>query len=384
VRDDFARIAATGFDSVRIFLRWEDFQPEPWHIDTAALAHLVETMEIARAASLVVMPTLFTGHMSGVNWIPGWALGDDAGDARFRVVSGGVVMGSRLASWYADASVQHAQALLAREAAHAIAGHESLLAWDLGNENSNCVVPTDRGQARQWLARMADGIHDADRRARVTIGLHMEDLEEDRHLGPREASEFCDFLTMHGYPGYASWAQSATDERVLPFLAEITRWLGRGCDVLFSEFGVPTRRSGEPASAGPDRVEEEVAEAYVARALRALAESSATGAMLWCHADYAEALAQEPPFDRAVHERSFGVFRADGEPKPVARAVQAFVEERRIVQRPDPSALHETERPAHREKEPSIAWIDADPDAFWQSPKSELVRLFGRYCEAKR
>ena len=43
-------------------------------------------------AGLAIVPTLFTGHMSGVDWIPGWALGGTERDARFRVVSGGRVV----------------------------------------------------------------------------------------------------------------------------------------------------------------------------------------------------------------------------------------------------------------------------------------------------
>ena len=70
----------------------------------------------------------------------------------------------------------------------------------------------------------------------------MEDLQEDPTLGPREASDTCDVLTMHGYPIYADWADGATDEQLLPFLARLTRWLGAGRDVIFSEFGLPTYR----------------------------------------------------------------------------------------------------------------------------------------------
>ncbi len=192
------------------------------------------------------MPTLFTGHMSGVNWIPSWALGEEAGDDRFRVVSGGRVAASRLANWYSDASIVQAQSALAREVAGALAGHRALWAWDLGNENSNCAVPPDKAHAREWLLRVTDAIRGADADALVTLGLHMEDLEQDRNLGPREAAEVCDFLQMHGYPGYATWADGPTDERVLPFLARLTRWLGGGADVLFAEFGVPTTKRGEP------------------------------------------------------------------------------------------------------------------------------------------
>ena len=87
---------------------------------------------------------------------------------------------------------------------------------------------------------MASAIRAADATAMVTTGLHMEDLEHDRHLGPHEAAQVCDFLTMHGYPIYADWAEGGTDDRLVPFLAEVTRWLGGGRDVLFSEFGLPT------------------------------------------------------------------------------------------------------------------------------------------------
>ena len=48
-------------------------------------------------------------------------------------------------------------------------------------------------------------------------------------------------------PIYADWAESPTDEHLLPFLAHLTRWLGDGRDVLFTEFGLPTYRRGDPA-----------------------------------------------------------------------------------------------------------------------------------------
>ena len=152
VAADFARIAACGLDSVRVFLTWEDFQPAPDRVDREMLDRLVAVADLAGGLGLALIPTLFTGHMSGVNWIPAWALGGSGGDHRFRVVSGGRVVAAGLRNWYTDAAVGDAQALLAAEAAAALAGHEAVWAWDLGNENSNCVIPPTRvGGAR--LAR---------------------------------------------------------------------------------------------------------------------------------------------------------------------------------------------------------------------------------------
>ena len=374
VAADFARIAGCGFDSVRIFLTWEDFQPTPSRVDSTMVDRLVSTLDEASTAGLSVMPTLFTGHMSGVNWIPSWALGEEAGNDRFRVVSGGRVTASRLASWYSDASIVRAQSALAREVAGALAGHRALWAWDLGNENSNCVVPPDKAHAREWLLRVTDAIRGADADALVTLGLHMEDLEQDRNLGPREAAEVCDFLTMHGYPGYAAWADGPTDERVLPFLARLTGWLGGGADVLFAEFGVPTTKRGEPAreraitASSPALIEEQAAASYIDRALGALLECGSTGAMLWSYSDYVETLWELPPLDLAVHERSFGLWRADASPKPAVAVVEVFA--KRCAAPPVDGPIADS------------TWIDIDATEFYRAPASELPRLYRRYCEA--
>jgi len=374
VAADFARIVGCGFDSVRIFLTWEDFQPTPSRVDPAMVARLVSTLDAAADAGLSVMPTLFTGHMSGVNWIPPWALGEEAGDDRFRVVAGGRVAASRLASWYSDPSILRAQSTLAREVAGALSGHEALWAWDLGNENSNCVVPPNKAHARRWLSHLTDAIRGADAGTLVTVGLHMEDLEQDRRLGPREAGEACDFLQMHGYPGYAAWTDGPTDERLLPFLARLTRWLGGGGDVLFAEFGVPTTSGADLARdrafapSGPALVEEQAAASYVDRALGALLACGATGAMLWCYSDYAEAIWGLPPLDLAVHERSFGLWRADASPKPAVASVAAFAKRGAVI-RATTSVADST-------------WIDMDAEDFYRAPGSELPRLYRRYCAA--
>jgi hypothetical protein len=199
----------------------------------------------------------------------------------------------------------------------------------------------------------------------------MEDLEEDRRLGSTEASEACDLLSMHGYPIYARWADGPTDHQVLPFLARVTHWLGEGRDLVFSEFGVPTYRDGRGKRSVRGRgrsllVEEDSAAAYTARALEALRRAGCLGAMLWCYSDYDSALWESPPFDRAPHERSFGLWRTDGSPKPAVAAIAAFVGAARCTAR-------------HGD-----AWIDIDRDEFRRDPRGQLSRLYRRYRERSR
>jgi endo-1,4-beta-mannosidase len=350
---------------VRVFLTWEDFQPSSGTVDREMLGRLVAVADLAAELGLALMPTLFTGHMSGVNWIPGWALGGSAGDDRFRVVSGVAIAEGGLRNWYSDPAVADAQTLLAAEAAAALAGHEALWAWDLGNENSNCVIAPTAAAGRAWLGRLTSAIRRADESALLTVGLHMEDLEEDRRLGPSDVSASCDFLSMHGYPIYARWANGPTDEQLLPFLARITRWLGAGRDVLFSEFGLPTLRRAGPSERRAEGdatllVDEDAAAAYTARALEALRCAGCLGAMLWCYSDYSAELWESPPLDLARHERTFGLWRVDGSPKPSVAVLEAFIGAERCASDTEP-------------------WIDIKPGEFWLDPSRQLRRLYRCY-----
>ena len=375
VKRDFARIRAAGFDSVRIFLLWEDFQPASDRVSKRALSRLVRVADAAHSHGLDLIPTLFTGHMSGVNWIPRWAIDPDrppdpaSSAARFRIVADGQVVSGSLKCWFLDENVACAQVRLASAAARALEGHPALWAWDLGNENSNCCVPPTRDAAVEWLDRVSAGIRAADSRVLITLGLHMEDLMEDRRLGPREAARFCDFLCMHGYPIYADFAKGPTDAHILPFLGLITCWLG-GCDVLFAEFGAPTfpaeRRDSDrvqPRAPAISLLEGENAAAFTRCAVEMLRAFGFLGTMLWCYADYKEALWSRPPLDEAAHERWFGLWGADGSPKPAVEEIHSFEGLPRA--------------PPQRD----LAWIDVDPDEFYTLPRQHLSRLYRRFCD---
>lgn len=357
-RRDFARAGAAGFDTVRVFLRWEDAQPEGSAVDPTTIGRLIDAADAALDAGVRLLVTLFVGHMSGANWAPAWAVGGTGGDRRFRIVSGGRALPAErgLRNWYADAAVVGAQERLAAAAAGALSGHPGVWGWDLGNENSNCTVPPDRAAGEAWLERMSGALRRADPARPVTIGLHMEDLESDRLIGPAEAARWCDVVSMHGYPIYADWAAGPTDHELVPYLAEVTRWLAGGAPVLFEELGLPTGGALSEADAAE----------YTGRALDGLRASGCTGAFLWCFSDYAAELASTPPFDAAPHELSFGLWRADGTPKAAVAEVTARAGAACVAPRsPD-------------------AWLDIDAATFDEDRRFHLARLYGRYRDSLR
>jgi len=360
VERDFARIRQAGGDLVRFFLLWEDFQPAPTAVSDRSLERLATVAEIARRHDLRIIPTLFTGHMSGANFVPEWALGGKAPSERFRVVANDRVVDRAMRNWYTDPLVFEAQALLARECARALAGHAALWGWDLGNENSNCCAPPTLEDGRRWLDRIASAIRSVDPACGITLGLHMEDLEDDRRIGPAEAAEVCDVLCMHGYPIYTSWCRSPTDPELVAFLTDITRWLG-GKDVLFAEFGAATRDGDPESERGPSPLlTEDEAGRYIQSAFARLHAAGAVGGMVWCYTDYDRAIWSEPPLDRAPHERHFGVWRADGTPKPAAAALREWSGRPRVAPAP-------------------VSWSEIDRTEFYRARRETLVRLYRAY-----
>ena len=307
--------------------------------------------------------------MSGVNWIPAWALGGTDRDDRFRVVSDGRVNGSGLRNWYSDPLIVRAQALLATEAAGALAGHEAVWMWDLGNENSNCVIPPT-ASIRAGVAA-TDRLRDPYGRPGapgVTVGLHMEDLENDRMLGPREAvrgmrcpldARLSHLCPLGGRPHRR--AAPALPGRCHALARRRPRRAVRGVRSPDLPPGRSDRRGsqtpGRELSGRGGKLRPPTPNERLRRCKRRAAWARCSGAT----PTTTRPSGNDPPLDLAVHERSFGLWRADGSPKPSVAVVEAFAGARRLAGQDD------------------YPWIDLEPDEFLVAPEVELPRLYGLY-----
>jgi endo-1,4-beta-mannosidase len=268
---------------------------------------------------------------------------------------------------YSDREVWKAQKLLIREVTGALQGHPAIWAWDLGNEPSNLVIPPSKDAGRGWLEEMVTELKRYDSDISVTLGLHQEDLEEDRDLGPREAAEFCGFLSMHAYPCYAKWVNDPMDEKAPLFLVLLTAWLGQK-EVLLEEFGVPTE-PGQGFLSHRDRerlaielVSEDDAGAYHRNVFELLIANGIPGAFVWCFSDYEPAIWDATPLKEFVYERFFGLFRWNGLAKETAQMIPTL--DRRS-----------------EEVDLNWDWIDIKPDEYYEQPGKQLRRLYGRFRE---
>ena len=378
VREDFAMIRAIGLRYVRVFLLWESFQPRPDEVSVDALRSLRTVADLAADADLRLEPTFFTGHMSGPNWAPRW-LADPRRPLRpgdRQVVSlDGTSHASGIHDPYAEPFVLDAERLLLRAVCAELADHPALWAWSLGNEPDLFAQPSSAAAGRAWMSDMAATIREVDPDHPVLIGLHAASLHADVGLRVDDAAEATDISVMHGYSIYDPLARQPLDPELVPFAAALTAALA-GRPILFEELGVNTRAPDGPShwqdlptwDGGTRRAffaaEDEAAD-YYAAVLDRLHRGGALGAFAWCFGDYAEALWDRPPCDLQVHERFFGLFRADGTLKPMGAAVRDFAARAPLIQPPE-----------------RVLDLGITADAFYADPRAHLPELYRRWLAA--
>jgi endo-1,4-beta-mannosidase len=360
IGEDLVRIKALGLDVVRFFLMWEAFQPEANAMDSDALRRFDAIMQRIADAGLQAMPTLFCGHMSGVNWLPSWTLERETSQGRFRTISHGTVVDRCIDDFYANPELLRAQVLFARRVGERAREHPALFAWDLGNEFSNLREPRTPQDAAEWSLRLTETLLDVSG-AGSTGGMHGEDFDQDRHLRPSSIARRWEFATMHGYSVYSAFARDRLDTNVVPFLCQLQQSFSAK-RVLFSELGNPECPPGSSRVNGLGCLDETEMAVYGRGAIDRLHARGALGAFWWCWADYDPALATLPPFDRAPHELRFGIVRSDGTPKPVAQMLSQFADEARQVSEVPPAQI-------------------ADETEHYAALPESIVREYREYCD---
>lgn len=348
VNHEFAEIASLNLKLVRIFLLWEDFQPKPNEISQVSLENLENVLDTASKHHLKLLITFFTGHMSGINWIPEWALDKKKMGTRGNTITDGKVSRHPIKDLFEDPLMIETEKLQIRTIVSRFLHHPGLWGWDLSNEISNLCTPRSPEAARNWIQVLTGEIRKIDAAYPIVCGNHTEDLERDRGFRQQALSFFCDYLIMHGYPIFCNWAEDPLDSDLVPFLNVLTESLGEK-PVLFEEFGLATTPLEKPpkeTSYGERIVymaTEKEANDYCSQVLEKLYQIGSVGALVWCFSDYSFKRPpwKEPPLNDI--EMHMGLTRADGSPKPHAKSLQDFAKQKRKIM-PSPFSLKVSEK----------------------------------------
>jgi endo-1,4-beta-mannosidase len=376
VADEFDAIADLGLRLVRLFLLWEDIQPGPTTIAPAVLADLTTVCDLAAERGLGLDVTFFTGHMSGPNWAPRWLLGgQEPVPADRQVVSGASHAAGSYRNPFVDPVALDAAELQLRTVVAALRDHPAIWAWNLGNEPDLFARPPDALAGPAWARRLFGTIRELDTRHHVTVGLHAPSLTSDNGLRVDRMFASADLAVMHAYPIYANFGAQALDPDAVPFAVALTAALA-GRPVVMEEFGACTAPPGDATTTwewqalgrrwSQVMLSEEALAEHLADVLPRLVEVGAAGALLWCFADYHEALWDRPPCDTKWHERHFGLLRPDGSLKPHAEVVRRFAASAPIISAPSRRAA-----------------LVVDAETFYADPATSSAELFAAFASRR-
>jgi hypothetical protein len=284
IATDFALVAGLGLNTVRVFLRWEDFAPTTDAFDEQQFERLDWLLAEAEAAGLWVDVSLFVGWMSGGLFWPPWK-----GDRNL----------------FADVALRERAAAFAGKAAAVLARFpDTVLAVDLGNELG--CVPDSATASRQHVAEWCSCIVAAVRAEFPGVLLaagcdHGQVVNDTPWTFDNQPGT--DFLTIHAYP-VPNWNPvplgglgDPLTQRLFGFYCAYAR--GHG-PVLLQEFAsIHTQ--------GPH------ARAFLAAAIPAAIAAGANGLLWWTLHDI---VSNEPPYGFQGFERTLGLVDREGLPKP--------------------------------------------------------------------
>jgi hypothetical protein len=393
-RDELAHIAALGCDTVRFCLRWEDFQPGPQRINSAALRVLEHALDVAGAASLRVVAALFPVAIGGALQLPGWANGADpleellrgqrTGEVRIRaphpnappLLYDGVYRRNKAGDLFTDTRVLAAQHYLIQELVGYFGPHPALYAWQLGEGLERVQTPESASAVYEWFALMAETLRAQRPGARVLGVASDRALASPSGPRPEQITAACDLLGIAADPPRPPVNQRPNHSAYVAFLHALTAALGETA-ALVTSMGLPT--APEAGLGGSDndqpgwiadtacgrglqvyRGEMEQQAIFVEATLDRLQRQGASGAWLAAYADYPAELWRMPPLDRSIRERTLGLVDANGREKPAADALRRFAAERRPVRTVAPP-------------------LEADPERYWRAPKASFEELWREF-----
>ncbi|AHF91565.1 endo-beta-mannanase [Opitutaceae bacterium TAV5] len=318
---DLDLMVSLGFNTVRFFIRWPDFEPRPGEYDATMLSRLLRFLDACVARGLHPQPSLFVGWMSGGIFWPSWKGAHQNLFADPEIIERG-------AAW-ARVIATHLKPF----AAH-------LCGIDLGNEldalpESSAAEPA---QVREWCRRMTGAIRDVLPGALILSGCDHQQIITDTgwRLGdsdagvPPASAEWqrdarattaaqpgIDVLTMHGYP-VPTWhpvpcggLADPLTQSLLPFYVKCARAFG---PVMLQEFGTILT---SPAAAPH-------ADAYLRAVLPACRDAGANGFLWWCFKDIT---ARIHPYLKNNFESQLGLVDAEGRVKEGLRYFVEFARE---------------------------------------------------------
>ncbi|MBD3186165.1 cellulase family glycosylhydrolase, partial [Candidatus Bathyarchaeota archaeon] len=328
IQREFEIMENISINCLRVCMMWDDVSRKWGAINTGFLANFKHFHDTASAHGIKLTPTFFIGHMSGQDWFPEWFHVDQANTDR--IPSQIIALPPRkktkgaIRDIYIDEEV-YKEAFMQLEAIlPKYTDSNTILSWDLSNENQYMMLPKDPVDGYRYMKRMYEKMRELDPNHPVTIGMGKLSEKSGFHsFGKHGINHFNDYYSVHTYPIF----YYPPTLKILDFyttykpafdvaMAQVTE-----LPIQEQEFGMSDmffmfkRRSTRDALLG----------GYYSLALYGSLINGATcGVLAWCFTDFLPTMKHREPYNHKKYELTFGNVDVNYKLKASGRQVREF------------------------------------------------------------
>ncbi|MGE7217417.1 beta-galactosidase trimerization domain-containing protein [Priestia koreensis] len=290
IREDFQIMSEKGFNIVRFFIFWKDFEPSAGSYNQTSFLRLKRLVELAQEYSLECIPSILTIWMNGQLFDLPWREG--------RSIWRNVFMSERASKFVEKVACE-------------LREYNNIFAYDLGDESVYIdleeVEKLSLSEAVNWVQTMTSSIRKWDKKRKIMLANDQFSVIGNHNLDPQNLVSELDYIAVHGFPLWSPfYIESNNSEKAsnyVPFLTALAKLYG---PVLIDEFGLYG-------------ASEENRAAYITTSGISSYLRGANTIIGWCWKDFEN---RSKPYNVRPGERMVGFFTAENIEKPSGTALR--------------------------------------------------------------
>ncbi len=323
-------ISDLGANCLRIFIRWEDLNPEIGKIDSSFFPKFDDFLTHAEKYNIKVVPTLLIGHMSGQDWYPDWLLVDEDdfenSNINYQFIEG-IPKGEEICAVrdiYIDKQAISNSKLQIKAVLERYRNNGTIISYDLSNENQYWMEPKNPKIGTEYVREMLSFMREVDPNHPITYGMGKPDEPSGFiSIGKMGFAKYLDYYSVHVYPEFLYPMNSQIIDFYMTYriayecsLAELS-----GIPVQLQEFGL----SDKFFPLIDEDIKERLIYGYFNTAFwDIILNEIRAGALMWDFCDFLPTLKNRVPYNHKEFELYFGAVDNEYKLKPSGQAMQRF------------------------------------------------------------
>lgn len=330
IKKEMKIISKLGANALRIFIRWEDLNPDFGKINEELFQKFENFLKHAENSNIKVIPTLLIGHMSGQDWFPSWFLLDSEekriDNSQFQIIDKPPYKEAKCKcrDIYTDPTALRNSRMQIKAILNRYKNNKAIISWDLSNENQYWMKPKTPEIGTAYMKNMYNMMKEIDPNHPITYG--MGKLDEDSgfiSFGFKGFAQYNDYFSVHVYPEFLYPMTGLITDFYICYRPSFECCLAKICKrpVQLQEFGL----SDMFFPAMKEEKRNNLIYGYYNIVLWDVVLNEVRGGVLtWDFCDFLPQLEKRNPYDHKKFELFFGAVDSNYKMKSSGKAFKRF------------------------------------------------------------